>query len=180
MIWDWRDKNGVVQNGNPWGTDFHHEIAHYSANADPRLAFEGWVDWYVKKMVKLTKSLQNTPDIDGKSLLDNTIIMLTGEVGTGEHDTRDKVHTLIGGGDRLTRGRWISPPKVPARMRDGVFIGGQNRAGEDVVSTLNYGKDLSILHTADVLKAVGNLAGLNLNSFGLEANSRSPWDLDLS
>lgn len=182
--WSWRDKNGNVQMGNPWGTNFHHEVAHHSLqnnpDRDPRLAFEGWVGWYVRKIVDLTNLLKNTPDVDGKTLLDNTIIMLTGEVGTGNHDRRNKLHMLIGGGDRLRRGRWINVPTVPARNRNGVFIGGETRDGQEVESGLNYGNDLSVLHTADVLKAVGNLAGLSLTSIGLPSNNRAPMDLDLT
>ena len=183
--WSWIDKNGLMQQGNPWDEGFHHAVAHYNKQDDPdvedrRNAYDYWVDWYARKIVQFVQSLANTPDVDGRSLLDNTLIMLTGEVGTGTHDTRNKLHTLIGGGDRLRRGRWIQAPGVNPRMRDGVFIGGQTRAGEEVVSGLNYGSELSIWHTADVLKAVGNPAGVPLTSFGLEANNRAPMPLDLT
>lgn len=182
--WQWRDKQGMIRQGNPWGSDFHHEIAHHDAGSKPdpdyRHAFEGWVDWYAQKITQLATALKMTPDVDGSSLLDNTLIVLTGEVGTGTHDRRRKMHILIGGGDRLKRGRWIEVPSVNPRQRDGVFLGGQTRAGEEVVHGVNYGPNYSVLHTADVLAAIGRLAGLNLNSFGLPANNKAPMRLDLS
>ncbi len=183
--WAWIDKNGMMRSGNPWDEGFHHAVAHYNKQDDPdvedrRNAYDYWVDWYAKKIVQFVQSLASTPDVDGRSLLDNTLIVLTGEVGTGTHDTRNKLHTLIGGGDRLPRGRWIESPKVEPRMRDGIFIGGQTRAGEVVESGINYGSPFSMWHTADVLKAVGNLAGVPLTSFGLETNNRSPIALDLT
>ena len=186
--WTWIDKDGQMRQGNPWDEGFHHAVAHYEKKDDPdvddrRSAYDSWVAWYAGKVTQFVESLLTTTDVDGKPLLDNTLIMLTGEVGTGTHDTRNKLHTLFGGGDRLRRGpqgRWIQSPGVDPRNRDGVFIGGQRRNGEEVESGLNYGSDLSIWHTADVLTEVGKLAGVPLTSFGLEANNRAPMPLDLT
>lgn len=182
--WEWIDAQGNVQVGNPWGSDFHHNIAHHGEGHEDieraRLAYDGWVEWYIAKIVQFVNMLSMTPDVDGRMLIDNTIIMLTGEVGTGNHDTRNKLHTLIGGGDRLQRGRWINAPLVDPRNRNGVFIGGQTRAGEQIESGLNYGRGLSIWHTADVLAEVGRLAGVPLpNGFGLSANNLAPMPLRL-
>lgn len=182
--WQWRDANGNIQSGNPWSTDFHHNVAHHGTGHEDqeraRLAYEGWVEWYVEKIVGFAQMLNLTPDVDGGTLLDNTIILLTGEVGTGQHDTRNKIHVLIGGGDRLARGRWVNAPLVDPRNRSGVFIGGQTRTGNEVESGLNYGRHLSIWHTADVLAEVGRLAGVPLdNGFGLPANNRAPMPLTL-
>ncbi len=183
--WQWRDASGNVQTGNPWGSDFHHNVAHHGNSHEDaeraRLAYEGWVDWYVQKIVGFTNTLAMVPDVDGNSLLDNTIIMLTGEVGTGTHDTRNKLHVLIGGGSRLQRGRWINAPLVDPRNRDGVFIGGQTRSGEQVTSGLNYGRHLSIWHTADVLAEIARLAGVpGVDGFGLAASNLAPMPLRLT
>jgi hypothetical protein len=182
--WQWRDANGMVQTGNPWGSDFHHNVAHHgSAHEDAeraRLVYEGWVDWYIQKIVQFVNMLSIVPDIDGNMLIDNTIIMLTGEVGTGNHDTRNKLHILIGGGDRLQRGRWINAPLVDPRNRDGVFIGGETRTGEQIESGLNYGRGLSIWHTADVLAEIGRMAGVPMpNGMGLSANNLAPMPLQI-
>ncbi|HSG70246.1 MAG TPA: DUF1552 domain-containing protein, partial [Planctomycetaceae bacterium] len=182
--WEWIDAAGNLQSGNPWGSDFHHNVAHHGNNHEDairaRLAYEGWVEWYIQKMVGFVQTLAIVPDIDGNSLLDNTIIVLTGEVGTGTHDTRNKLHVLIGGGDRLQRGRWINAPLVDPRNRNGVFIGGETRTGDNVESGLNYGRELSVWHTADLLAEIGRLAGVPLeDGFGLAANNLAPMPLSL-
>lgn len=183
--WSWIDSSGNVQTGNPWGSDFHHNVAHHGEGHEDQLraraSYEGWVQWYVDKIIQFVQMLSTTPDVDGNMLIDNTMIVLTGEVGTGNHDTRDKLHVLIGGGDRLRRGRWIQAPLVDPRARNGVFIGGETRSGERIESGLNYGRHLSIWHTADVLAEIGRLAGVPLDQgFGLPANNLSPVALRLA
>lgn len=183
--WQWIDAAGNMQTGNPWGSDFHHNVAHHgSAHEDPeraRRVYDGWVEWYVQKIVQFTNTLAMTPDVDGNMLIDNTLLVLTGEVGTGNHDTRNKLHILIGGGDRLQRGRWLNAELVDPRNRNGVFIGGQDRSGAQIESGLNYGRGLSIWHTADLLAEIGRLAGMPLpNGFGHAANNLSPVPLTLT
>ena len=178
---NWTDVDGNDRQGNTFGSDFHHDIAHHNAgsipNLNPRLAYEGWVDFYVQQVVGFAQSLENVTDVDGRSLLDNTIIMLTGEVGTGNHDTRDKLHILIGGGGGIRGGRWIQTEKVDPRNRNGAFIGGQYRSGEVVESGLNYGRHFSLHHTADLLTAIAQRAGVPIDSFGIGANNLSPIQL---
>ncbi len=183
--YQWRDAAGNLQTGNPWGSDFHHNVAHHgSAHEDPeraRTVYDGWVEWYIEKMVEFANILETVEDIDGNSLLSNTVIMLTGEVGTGNHDTRNKLHILIGGSNHMQTGRWINAPLVDPRNRNGVFIGGETRVGDMVESGLNYGDGLSIWHTADLLAEIGRLAGLELpNGFGLSANNMAPMPLRLT
>ena len=176
--WRWRDEAGRERQGNVWGTNFHHEVAHHSTrndpSLDPRLAYEGWVDWYVGKMVRLTEALRSTVDVDGRSVLDNTVIVLTGEVGSGTHDRRDKLHVLIGGGGGLRGGRWLPTLKVEPRQRQGAFIGGERRDGTRMESGINWGGTFSLHHTADLLTSIGRLAGLPLERIGLPSNNLSP------
>ena len=196
--WQWRDKDGSIKTGSPWkegspiedktkGGNFHHYVAHHSPKDSHselgRLAYDGWVGWYVQKIVKLVKALQATPDVDGRTLLDNTIIMLTGEVGTGNHDTRNKLHTIIGGGDRLKRGpkgRWVQAPTIEPRKREGVFIGGTDRHGNTVENTVNYGAPLSVWHTGDVLTEIARIAGVPKPQIGLDINNSAVMPLTLS
>ncbi len=175
--WAWTDRNGSQRSGNIWGSDFHQEVAHHSSNQDPRLAFEGWVEWYVQKIVQFAQSLANTPDVDGRSVLDNTVIVLTGEVGTGNHDRHDKLHTLIGGAGGLRGGRWISTPKVDPNVDNGRFTAGETRSGQVITDRMDAGQPPSLHHTADILVSIGRLAGVPLNSFGLGANNWSPIEL---
>ena len=178
----WNDINGNPRNGNTFGSDFHHDIAHHPEraipNLNPRLAYEGWVDYYVGQIVGFAQALNNTIDVDGSTLLENTIIMLTGEVGTGNHDTRDKLHIVIGGRNAGIRGgRWIRTEKVDADNRGGEFIGGQRRDGSLESSDETGGRPFSLNHTADLLTSIGQLAGVPITSFGFPVNNRTPIPL---
>lgn len=174
--WNWTDSMGTPRVGNIYGSDFHHEVAHYES-ADSRLAFEGWAAWYVSKMVAFVQQLENTIDVDGRPLIDNTIIVLTGEVETGGHDTRSKVHTIIGGGGGIRRGRWLDLPDVEPRARDGVFIGGQDRSGAMIESGINYGRTFGRHHHADLWVTIARLCGAPIDTFGLPVNNFQPIPL---
>ncbi len=97
-------------------TDFHHTIGHYSGGeaaqgydaTNAKLGFAATRRWYCQKVLNLVQKLQSAVDVDGKSVLDNTLIVLTGEVATGEHATVSKMHVVIGGGSRIRKGRWIN------------------------------------------------------------------------
>ena len=93
---------------------FHYDVAHYNRPIDDwgqtrRLAFNGWVRWHIDKVAQFAQTLNSTIDIDGSSMLDNTAIVLTGEVSTGEHNTGTKGITVIGGSNFLDTGRYIRP-----------------------------------------------------------------------
>lgn len=171
--WEWTDSMGQARVGNIWGADFHHEVAHYE-NADMRLAFEGWAHWYVQKLVGFVQRLAQTPDVDGRMLIDNTLIVLTGEVETGGHDTRMKLHPVIGGGGGIRSGRWLHLPEVEPRDRKGVFIGGTLRDGTLVESGINYGLPFGRHHHADLWVSIANLCGVPITSFGFDDYNYQP------
>lgn len=177
----WNNVDGVAQNGNVWISDFHHNIAHYNPDThmslNPRLAYEGWVNAYVQKIVQLANSLNAIEDIDGRTLLDNTVIMLTGEVSNGEHATRRKMHVFIGGGGGIRRGRFIRTEGVEPRNRGGFFLGGLNREGVRVENGVNYGGTFSVSGQGDVLAALGRLAGVPMESFGFSTANTSRIEL---
>lgn len=176
--WNWTNSANEAKVGNTFGNDFHHEIAHYNPTvikSDSRLAYEGWVNWYAKKIVNLVKSMETIIDVDGNKLIDNTIIVLTGEVGNGQHDTRDKLYVVIGGGgNKIHRGRWLSTPKIEPRNRMGVFWGSRDISGNLVTCGLNYGPPASRHHAADLWVSVAKLAGLDINSFGIDVYNYQP------
>ena len=198
--WQWRGPDGKIRTGSPWKLDgempnedrsknFHHYIAHHDPKFHDqaetgRAAYEGWVAWYVDKIVGFAQSLQQIQDVDGNTLLDNTLIMLTGEVGTGNHDRRRKLHTLIGGGDRLKRdaaqGRWLKSPRVDPRGRNGAFLGGLREDGTVVEDGYNGQIKLSGWHTGSLLTEIARLADLPKGHVGFEVNNRPAEPLNLS
>ena len=178
-----RPDNGQVQNGNTLGSDFHQDVAHYDKlpNYAPHpvnyAAYEGWIQWYGNKIVNFANSLNSVQDVNGGTLLDNTLIVLFGEVGNGTHDQRDMTYVLIGGGNRLNRGRWISTPKVEPRNRQGVFLGSVDVNNNVVENRVNYGSPFSRHHVADLWVSIARLAGVPLNSFGFPVYNHQPIQL---
>ncbi|MDX2052042.1 MAG: DUF1552 domain-containing protein [Polyangiaceae bacterium] len=176
--WTWTDAANKAQVGNIWNLEgFHHDVAHHGDKADQRRSFEGWAAWYVRKIVSFVQRLEQTPDVDGRMLIDNTIIVLTGEVETGEHDTRCKLHTVIGGGGGIRRGRWLKLPDVEPRSRGGVFIGGKDRAGTTIESGINYGLPFGRHHHADLWVTIARLCGAPVDTFGTDIYNFSPISL---
>jgi hypothetical protein len=176
-------QTGQVQNGNTFGNDFHQDVAHYDKgpNYTPHpvnfAAFRGWVDWHVNKITAFVNRLSQIPDVDGRSLMDNTLIVLLGEVGNGRHETANMVYTLIGGGPRVRRNRLIKTARFEPRNRQGFYWGSRDVNNNRVESTINYGPPVSTRHVADLWVAVARLAGLNINTFGIDVYNLQPFDL---
>ena len=179
--WNWTDTSGAARVGNTFGNDFHHEIAHYgqiTTKNNPRAAYEGWIKWYSSKIVGFVNKLNTIIDVDGRTLLDNTIIVLTGEVGNGEHHRHDSLHIVIGGGgNKISRGRWISTPKVDLDNRMGIQLGARLPNGTIDTNSWPYDSYVSRHHAADLWVKVAQLAGLNITTFGQDIYNYQPIQL---
>ena len=183
--WNWRDPNNNLRMGNTFGNDFHQDVAHYGRAPtylpDPEraAAMGGWTTWYANKVINFVNALRNTTDIDGRPMIDNTLIVLLGEVGNGNHDRRDITYVLIGGGGqgRLRGNRWIRTEKVEPRNRQGYFWGSLDVNGNQVTSGINYGDPVSYHHASDLMVSIARLAGYNTDSFGLAPYNLNPINL---
>ncbi|MBC7815776.1 MAG: DUF1552 domain-containing protein [Planctomycetaceae bacterium] len=94
----------------------HHEISH-SPDSDEK-AQEKLTrinKWYAEQLAYLAKRLAETPEPGGEgSLLDNTTIMWTNELGKGNSHTLDNIPwVLVGGGLGFHMGRSLKYPKLP-------------------------------------------------------------------
>ena len=71
--------------------------------------------WYCEEIAYLAKRLAETPEPDGTgSMLDNTTIVWTNELGKGNsHTLNDIPFVLIGGGLRFKMGRSLQYGRVP-------------------------------------------------------------------
>ncbi|MNL34653.1 hypothetical protein D3C87_1566360 [compost metagenome] len=176
--WTWTNTSGQAQVGNTFGNDFHHEIAHYDKAANPMAAMFGWTNWYATKIANFVAQLKTIIDVDGRPLIDNTIIVLTGEVGNGNHDRYTMGHTVIGGGGqgRIRRNRVIKLPTFDSRNRNGVFWGSRNMNGSLHTCDVTY-LTVSRHHLADLWVSVARLAGLNIDTFGFDVYNYQPIQL---
>lgn len=150
------DINGIEQ--------FHHEHAHAIDEV-----WWGTRRSFAQTIVNFASALSSVMDFDGRSLLDNTLIVLTGEVGDGTHNVLNKGHILIGGGGHYTNGRYLRPQLLTGNAANAL-------RREDLSGALQqqvrWGADTSTRTNADLLRQIGNMAGLSLQEFGLPSQNR--------
>jgi hypothetical protein len=94
----------------------HHDLSHEPDSNDK--AQEKLVKinkWYCEQVAYLAKRLSETPEPGGTgSLLDNTLIVWTNELGKGNSHTMDNIpFVLVGGGLDYKTGRSLKYQKVP-------------------------------------------------------------------
>jgi hypothetical protein len=97
-------------------TEGHHELSH-NPDSD-RKSQEKLIKintWYCEQMAYLAKRLAETPEPGGSgSLLDNTLIVWTNELGKGNsHTLNDIPFVLVGNGLDFKMGRSLKYKKVP-------------------------------------------------------------------
>lgn len=110
--------NSVGQAKMTWlGIDEnHHTLSHEpDSNADAQTKLTKINQWYCEQLAYLTKKLAETPEPGGEgSLLDNTQIVWTNELGKGNSHTLDNIpFVLVGGGFDYRGGRAIECGGVP-------------------------------------------------------------------
>jgi hypothetical protein len=94
----------------------HHELSHEPDSNEE--AYEKLIrinTWYCEQVAYLAKRLAATPEPGGTgSMLDNTTLIWTNELGKGNSHTRDNIpFVLVGGGLGFKTGQAIDYGKVP-------------------------------------------------------------------
>jgi len=97
-------------------TESHHELSH-NPDSDKK-SVEKLIKinkWYCEQMAYLAKRLAETPEPGGGgSLLDNTLVIWTNELGKGNsHTLNDIPFVLVGNGLDFKMGRSLKYKKVP-------------------------------------------------------------------
>jgi hypothetical protein len=93
----------------------HHELSHHpDSDKDAVDKLTRINKWYCEQMAYLAKRLAETPEPGGGgSLLDNTQLVWTNELGKGNSHTLDNIpFVLVGNGLDFKMGRSIKYPKV--------------------------------------------------------------------
>jgi hypothetical protein len=94
----------------------HHDLSHEpDTNEKAQEKLVKINRWYCEQVAYLAKRLAETPEPGGTgSLLDNTLIVWTNELGKGNSHTMDNIpFVLVGGGLDFKTGRGLKYPKVP-------------------------------------------------------------------
>src|SRR5262249_6514547 len=94
----------------------HHELSHEPDSNEKAMEKLRKINkWYCEQVAYLAKRLAETPEPGGPgSLLDNTLIVWTNELGKGSSHTLDNIpFVLVGGGLDFKMGRSVKFSKVP-------------------------------------------------------------------
>lgn len=94
----------------------HHELSHKPDNDEPSQQKLTRINkWFCEQLAYLTRRLAETPEPGGTgSLLDNTLIVWTNELGQGNSHTLDNIpFVLVGNGLDFQMGRSLQYKKVP-------------------------------------------------------------------
>jgi hypothetical protein len=170
LDFSWTDSDGTARNGNIFSNNFHEDVSHWdSKGADSprrRLCLEGHYRAAVEKIAAFAKSLDAmTIPGENKTLLDKTMIILTGEIADGDHNTLIKPNVIIGGGAAIKTGRYMALPTF--------------EAGDVVVDGIGkftvYRKQPIATHTeADFWVGVAKSLGLELPKLGIQQRNKGP------
>jgi hypothetical protein len=93
----------------------HHDLSHHFNNEEKIQKLTEIDLWYAQQFAKFLQKLQSTEDVDGQSLLHNSMIVY----GSGNSDANRHTHSNLplvlagGGGGALTPGRYVQHGSKP-------------------------------------------------------------------
>ena len=112
----------------------HHTLSHSADNN--AAATEKLVKinvWHAEQVASLLDKLAAAPDINGGSVLDNTLLLWGNELGVGNSHTYKNIPwVLVGGGGYFKTGRYLQYPDTP---HNNLLVSICNAMGMDDVKT---------------------------------------------
>jgi hypothetical protein len=93
----------------------HHDLSHHFNNEEKIQKLTEIDLWYAKQLAKFLQKLQDTKDMDGKSLLHNSMILYGSGNADGNRHTHSNLPLILagGGGGTLTPGRYVQHGSKP-------------------------------------------------------------------
>jgi len=94
----------------------HHDLSHHSENAEKIQKISDIDLWYVKQLARFIGQLRDTKDVDGNSLLHNSMILYGSGNADGNRHTHVNLPLVLAGdgGGTLTPGRFVKHGSNPA------------------------------------------------------------------
>ena len=132
----------------------HHPPSHTTST--PVMAWLAQVDtWYATQSSAFIQTLDSTMDVDGNSLLDNTVVVYLSEIGRAyDHDQKNVPCLVFGGKNtRIKGGQYL-------KINDGPLVGLENATGNRPWN--------------DLWLALAPIFGVNMSSLGNAAQSTGP------
>lgn len=128
---------GVTYNGQPFA-DGHHGISHHQNDAVKRAKLTAIDRWEVTQFAYLLEALKSKQDINGKTLLENSMVFFSSEISDGNRHNHDDMPIILagGGGGAFTPGRHIKYEGKPEVAN--LFVSILNAMG---VADTTFGRD---------------------------------------
>jgi hypothetical protein len=122
----------------------HHDLSHHGGDKEKIQKISDIDQWYVKQLAAFMGKMRDTKDVDGKSLLDNSMIVYGGGNADGNRHTHVNLPVLLagGGGGTLSPGRFTNyEPKPLANlflsMADRMGVQNLDRFGDSTARLAN-------------------------------------------
>jgi hypothetical protein len=93
----------------------HHDLSHHK-NTPEIIEKVKLIDrWYMTRFARFLEKMQSTEDVDGKSLLDHSMIVYGSGNADGNRHTHEDLPIVLagGGGGALKTGRYVKAAGVP-------------------------------------------------------------------
>lgn len=93
----------------------HHDLSHHFNDAEKIRKVAAIDLWYAQQFAKFLDKLKATKDVDGRSLLDNSMIVYGGGNADANRHTHSNLPIVLagGGGGTLTPGRFVKHGSKP-------------------------------------------------------------------
>lgn len=93
----------------------HHDLSHHFNNEEKVQKLADIDRWHVEQFARLLQKLEATKDVDGNSLLRNTMILYGSGNADGNRHTHSNLPLILagGGGGALTPGRYVRHGSKP-------------------------------------------------------------------
>ncbi len=93
----------------------HHDLTHHQNKADQIKKVEEIDQWYVRMFAGFLDKLASTPDVDGKSLLHNSMIVYGSGNADGNRHTHSDLPIVLAGnaGGAISPGRFVDHKSKP-------------------------------------------------------------------
>ena len=112
----------------------HHDLTHHQ-NREDRIKKVAEIDlWYAKQFAKFVDKLQATKDVDGHSLLHNSMILYGSGNADGNRHTHSNLPLILAGAGGGTYARSLHEARLQAHHQSVPHYGGSiGRAGSGTV-----------------------------------------------
>jgi hypothetical protein len=170
LPYPWVDSKGKNRTGSAKCSNggFHACVAHYVNDADLRLCYEGSVRWFMTKVAAFAQELDKIKESNGRTMLENTMIVLTGEVGSGMHEVSNKPYVVIGGrgAPKLRTGRYLK--QATRSLTNGAKVAWQTSDGPQGDPRYFWKRQVSVHSELDFWLEISEAMGVNggVKNFG--------------